>query len=162
MAKKCFQAKTYGATSYQQPGEFVQSNGISYASWYRANTLSTVVDTILNTDSNPYYAGMQAYFLVIDGVQTRIWGPTWEITEDPNNPNCPALEKYDCINGQCFESTVYSTPGQYETLEACQSECGQCENQCNPPNICVPPNHCPDGYVCIGADEFAAIKRELS
>jgi hypothetical protein len=78
-----------------------------------------------------------------------------------NCDSCGAVF-YDCINGECIPKTTYNTPGHYETLAACQAECGTCENQCNPPNICVPPNHCPDGYVCIGADEFALIKRELS
>ncbi|MCC5641104.1 hypothetical protein LC593_35845 [Nostoc sp. CHAB 5844] len=67
--------------------------------------------------------------------------------------------KYDCLNGSCVTSSTYDTPGLYDSLQECQGSCG---SGCQPPNICVPPNHCPDGYVCIGADEFAQIKRELS
>lgn len=70
--------------------------------------------------------------------------------------------KYDCINGECILASQYDTPGQYLSLEDCQAECGSCSNSCNPPNICVAPDHCPDGYVCIGSDEWVEIKRLLN
>lgn len=38
---------------------------------------------------------------------------------------------YDCINGACFLSSVYNTPGFYNSLEECQVNCGKgCSGVC--------------------------------
>lgn len=54
--------------------------------------------------------------------------------------------KYDCINGNCTQSTTYNTPGIYNSLEECQANCGSS----NPGNQC-------DG-VCISSPEWATIQ----
>lgn len=86
----CYKVTAYGSTSERVPGTLVQSNGAPYPSWRRANSISTYLDTIQSTDSNPYYAGCLAYFLTVDGIPTREWSPTWDIEVDNGNPNCPA------------------------------------------------------------------------
>jgi hypothetical protein len=66
--------------------------------------------------------------------------------------------KYDCINGNCVDSNVYGTPGQYATLTACQGNCGSSNNSCNPPFQCIDPtNFCPPGKVCVPQDEWNQI-----
>lgn len=52
---------------------------------------------------------------------------------------------YDCINGQCVLASQYNTPGQYQTIDACQAECGG-------------NNYCPPGKVCIPNSEWSRIE----
>lgn len=43
----------------------------------------------------------------------------------------PSQIKYDCINGACFESDKYKTPGLYRSLEECEVACGTgCSGKC--------------------------------
>lgn len=58
----------------------------------------------------------------------------------------PLPKNYDCLNGNCIESTVYETPGLYRTLEECQIVCGTVTN-----------NECPPGHVCLTTSEFSQI-----
>ncbi|MBW4673353.1 MAG: hypothetical protein KME52_04850 [Desmonostoc geniculatum HA4340-LM1] len=38
---------------------------------------------------------------------------------------------YDCVNGQCFSSDKYNTPGLYQALSDCESTCGVgCSGKC--------------------------------
>lgn len=47
--------------------------------------------------------------------------------------SCPP-SKYDCINGECKESTIYDTPGIYNSLSECEINCGSqgCSGKCIP------------------------------
>lgn len=39
---------------------------------------------------------------------------------------------YDCINGACFQSSQFNTPGIYTSLAQCESQCGgsTCKGKC--------------------------------
>jgi|SRR6476469_5764526 len=66
-----------------------------------------------------------------------------------NCDNCIVIpKKYDCINGQCKESTVYNTPGIFADLATCQGKCSLASNNC-------------DGQ-CISNDEYAQIQSAIS
>ena len=74
--------------------------------------------------------------------------------------NCkPTQYKYDCINGSCISYFIYATRGIYDTLESCQANCSSSGGKsCNAPNICVPPDYCPPGMVCLPSEEFSRIE----
>lgn len=76
-------------------------------------------------------------------------------TIDPNY--VPPAPTYDCINGQCVNSSTYKTPGNYSSLAQCQANCGS-GSGCSPPNVCVPPDYCPPGMVCIPTEEWNQIE----
>lgn len=159
MTTKCWRVVSQRASAYRQNGAFVQGNGVFDTAWRRATTITTRTDTILSTDANPYYAGMLASFLTIDGVATRNWAVTWTITEDPNNAQCPVEPKYDCLNGQCVQASFYNTPGAYSSLSACQTSCGVASPSCLPPFKCLDPNnYCPPDKVCISQSEWTQIE----
>jgi hypothetical protein len=48
-----------------------------------------------------------------------------------DDPNCGNTQ-YDCINGTCYESTTYNTPGLYSSLNECLGSCssGFCSGVC--------------------------------
>ena len=93
-------------------------------------------------------------YLIIDGAAIPgliYWGPPHARrgveTADPNNipsgwgigGNCdacknpppPPVSRYDCINGSCVDKGTYSTPGFYESLAACEQNCGPgCGGHC--------------------------------
>ncbi|MBW4614240.1 MAG: hypothetical protein KME21_13400 [Desmonostoc vinosum HA7617-LM4] len=120
----------------------VQGNNVFVDSWRRATTITTVIATV----PDGYYVNCQAYFLVLNDIKTNIWAASWTITEDPNNSQCPAEPKYDCINGVCALATAYNTPGSYASLADCQSACGVSSPGCAAPNLCIDPNnYCPLG-----------------
>jgi hypothetical protein len=50
----------------------------------------------------------------------------------PPTPPDDSLLPHDCINGACIKKSVYSTPGLYPSLSACQVACGSkgCSGQC--------------------------------
>lgn len=33
-------------------------------------------------------------------------------------------ERYDCVNGSCVSAELYNSPGIYESLSACEQNCG--------------------------------------
>lgn len=48
-------------------------------------------------------------------------------------PGCCVIEKYDCINGSCTLSTVFNTPGVFDSLAKCVSGCAtnsECDGEC--------------------------------
>ncbi|MEH1857490.1 MAG: hypothetical protein V7L21_05710 [Nostoc sp.] len=48
-----------------------------------------------------------------------------------NDTGQPATDRYDCINGACTKKNVYSTPGLYASLSACEVACGTgCSGKC--------------------------------
>jgi hypothetical protein len=73
----------------------------------------------------------------------------------------PDSIKYDCLNGECVNSTQYSTPGTYDSLASCQANCGG--TTCGTGRLCVDPNSfCPDGKVCLDQGEFSSIEALIS
>lgn len=65
---------------------------------------------------------------------------------------------YDCINGNCVTKGTYNTPGIHASLAACQAVCGAPTNSCNAPNICVSPDYCPPGMVCIPSAKLGQVE----
>lgn len=78
----------------------------------------------------------------------------------PGQCNSPEINpSYDCINGVCVNSYTYNTNGIFSTLELCQASCGGSGGTgCAAPNICVPPDYCPPGMVCLPDGEFSQIE----
>lgn len=73
--------------------------------------------------------------------------------------NPPPSEQHDCINGACTKKNVYGTPGIYSSLEECQAHCSSTPiNACPTPNICVSPDYCPPGMVCVPNNEWSQIE----
>jgi len=63
---------------------------------------------------------------------------------------------HDIVNGMCVVSTRYNTPGVYASLAQCES--ARESIKCQAPNICVPPDYCPPGMVCLPVGEFSTIE----
>ena len=128
---KCFKVVGYGATGFNTPGQPLQSNGVQYPGWIRANTVTTTVATI----PGGYYAGCLAVVSVVDGIQQTNYSAAIDVSEDPTNPNCPVDPHpdiaHDCINGACLPKTTYGTPGIYRSLSECEVVCGTgCSGHC--------------------------------
>lgn len=70
----------------------------------------------------------------------------------------PPSKKYDCINGQCVDSATFKTEGKYSSLAECEADCGVSTNSCTAPNICVSPDYCPPGMVCIESAQWGQIE----
>jgi hypothetical protein len=62
---------------------------------------------------------------------------------------------YDIINGSCIQAKIYQTPGKYSSLNACTADLTS--SNCQYPKICVPPDYCPPGMVCLPSSEFSQI-----
>lgn len=107
---------------------------------------------------------------VNDGVETIVNGPTFIYWAEPYArrgieqvaiAECPGCigddpeSAYDIINGSCIQAKVYKTPGKYSSLNACTADLkiGNCQS----PKICVPPDYCPPGMVCLPSSEFSEI-----
>lgn len=77
-----------------------------------------------------------------------------------NCSGCRSINKrYDCVNGKCFEQTVYNSPGLFASLIDCEAACGTASNNiCKPPNICVSPDYCPPGMVCLPTEKYSLIE----
>ncbi|MBO1055964.1 MAG: hypothetical protein HEQ27_05310 [Dolichospermum sp. JUN01] len=117
---------------------------------------------------NAYNNG--AYLVAVtNGEETLVNGGSWiywstevdgrAIEQLPNSecPDCvPSTNNYDCLNGVCVSSSTYQTNGIHSTLEECQQNCGG-GTGCAAPKICVPPDYCPPGMVCLSAGEFSQI-----
>ena len=107
---------------------------------------------------------------VTNNVETVVNGGGWiywntpddgrGIEQLPNSEcsNCsPSIKTYDCLNGACMESVVYYTPGLFNSLADCEAACGG-GTGCAAPKICVLPDYCPPGMVCLPAGEFSQIE----
>lgn len=83
-------------------------------------------------------------------------------TVDPSEPpDPPKSATYDCINGECIDSTKYSTAGYYKSLDDCKKKCGF--SNCGDGKICIDPNnYCPDNKVCIDKSEYDQINQLIS
>ncbi|MBS9394627.1 MAG: hypothetical protein HEQ29_16300 [Dolichospermum sp. LBC05a] len=53
------------------------------------------------------------------------------------------------MNGECYDSALYNTPGSFATLADCNAACGGGGE------------NCPPGMICLDAAEFSQIE-ELS
>lgn len=74
----------------------------------------------------------------------------------------PVVTKYDCLNGNCVESTEYKTPGIYQSLSDCQAVCAN-GGACASGKKCVDPTtFCPDGKVCLDQGEFDSVEALIS
>lgn len=70
--------------------------------------------------------------------------------------------KYDCVNGNCFDSNTYKTPGIYNSLSDCQAVCAN-GGACSSGKQCVDPTtFCPSGKVCIEQTEYDSIQGLIS
>ena len=52
---------------------------------------------------------------------TQVSGPGECTSADPPPP---PSSRWDCINGSCLVKSQYGTPGIYESLSACEQNCG--------------------------------------
>ena len=65
---------------------------------------------------------------------------------------------YDCLNGNCVQSTKYATPGIYASLSDCQAVCAN-GGACASGKQCVDPTtFCPPGQICIDQDEYSNLQ----
>ena len=148
----CWQIIGHNATGGNTQGQLIQPNGQTSTYYVCGNTVTSIEVTV----TGGYYAGCLAYVLDINGSYDVSGnsgisaGPhtiTQILASSSLASNCSSSCKpsaYDCINGVCTTSTTYSTPGQYPTLIACQSQCGQ-EN-CPTCPTCPT---CPDLVPCV-------------
>ncbi|MEH2164561.1 MAG: hypothetical protein V7K38_26795 [Nostoc sp.] len=84
------------------------------------------------------------------------------VTVTSSSNSCLNVTKYDCINGQCIQSSTYETPGIYQSLADCQAVCAN-GGACASGKKCVDPTtFCPDGKVCIDQGEFDSIEALIS
>lgn len=78
------------------------------------------------------------YNFYSDGLGENFSGTGWYSEPEYYLKDCgPVVELYDCINGDCLNSTVYKTPGKFQNLAACRSECSggggtPCAGECIP------------------------------
>jgi hypothetical protein len=123
-------------------------NGFWYEDIFCANTVSYQYES-----TNPYTGNTPWERLVVDGIPTQGQGHypgtgTILIIEDYPlaNQYCPSPrggrsgncdsclsppKKYDCINGECVESSIYNTPGIYQSISDCEVNCGAgCSGKC--------------------------------
>lgn len=74
----------------------------------------------------------------------------------------PVAIKYDCINGDCIDSSKYKTLGIYQSLADCQAVCAN-GGACGSGKQCVDPTtFCPSGKVCIDQNEYSEIQALIS
>jgi hypothetical protein len=141
------------------------------SSGQRTFQVRVCADTVFYRQVPGAYNNSANLIAVTNGVETIVNGTTfqyWSTLEAgraievlPNSecPNCfPSVKKYDCLNGGCIQHTVYNSPGLFTTLAECQAACGSASNNnCKPPNICVSPDYCPPGMVCLTLAELSTI-----
>jgi len=90
----------------------------------------------------------QGVYWIVDGVDmfagSLVASGTISVVPD-NTPadygNCtsctPVSVPYDCVNGNCVESSQYNTPGIYNSLANCQAVCGVSSTDCPPGKVCL-------------------------
>jgi hypothetical protein len=141
--------------------------GVSNDSWYEYYGCGNTASLVFNG---------RGLNLIVDGVNIAGAGyeyrnGTGQVSEVANSRvtsgylssgNCSGCvspdKKYDCLNGKCFEHTVYNSPGLFATLVDCEAACGSnSEDKCQAPNICVSPDYCPPGMVCLTLGELSTI-----
>jgi hypothetical protein len=96
------------------------------------------------------------------GVAIKIFSGSTEVLYSCYQPGTLQTDqsqtKYDCLNGQCVPESQYSTPGNYQTLEECQSSCGGGQSCLLPFKCLDPENYCPTGKVCIPQQQWNQIE----
>ncbi len=110
----------------------------TFSGWRNTNY---PVKVVLDSDGN---------IIAING-NNVMFSPTVQTT------NCESTTKYDCVNGKCELQTKYNTPGFYQSLQDCESVCGN--GVCVEGKQCLDPvNYCPLGKVCIEDTEHTKIQ----
>jgi hypothetical protein len=105
----------------------------------------------------------QIFWSIVNSVDPSLCPPDFPFYADQTNgEKCWEYSiKYDCLNGNCVDSDVYKTPGNYATLVEYQANCGSSNNNnnsCNPPFQCIDPtNFCPPDKICVPQDEWSQI-----
>jgi hypothetical protein len=69
-----------------------------------------------------YQAGSIYGPVMVSYTISQVAGPGECTSADPPPP--PPSPRYDCINGSCLGQSQYGTPGIYESLSACEQNCG--------------------------------------
>ncbi len=138
----CYRIDFEGATSDRTPGVLVTGNGVLYPAYRSFTTFSWGTKTITEGWGG-YYNGTIFYEAIYDGVASgEVSATNRPPVAAPGHPDCPPESlppteiKYDCINGNCIDSTVYGTSGIYSSLENCESNCGN-SSQCQEGSDCV-------------------------
>ncbi|MEH1981410.1 MAG: hypothetical protein V7L27_19440 [Nostoc sp.] len=98
-----------------------------------------------STDTVPGYSDDAPFFgqtsnntqwSLISAADGRVMYPNWVgvgITPTITSAVFTAVaSSYDCVNGACVPKALYSTPGLYENLSACEVVCGTggCSGTC--------------------------------
>ena len=68
-----------------------------------------------------YQVGSTAGPVMVSYTIDQVSGPGECNSPDPPPP---PSNRFDCINGSCFPKTQYGTPGIYESVSACEQNCG--------------------------------------
>ncbi len=149
MAKKCF--LVWG----------VNCSGGKFSSFICADTIQTPAGgcgTNIVIDGTNYGSNQVNNFVIVpNDDHSRI--PAGYPFSGGNCSSCNTLIiKYDCVNGNCVQSTTYNTPGFFDNLSDCQNNCSTNTNSCNSPFECIDPsNFCPPNKVCVPQDEWGQI-----
>lgn len=90
-------------------------------------------------DDNPYFSNESGRAVLRSVCDGRNMEPpyfagsfsTVSITSSVFTPDDIPEDKYDCVNSACIKSTVYNTPGIYDSLSTCETSCGSgCSGKC--------------------------------
>lgn len=84
-ARRCFKVTGTSATTFQQPGSYLQSSGTSYPSYVKAVTVTQNVSLV----QGGYYDGMYGYFLYIDGIYAGLSASQILILPNQDMSLCP-------------------------------------------------------------------------
>lgn len=129
MSKKCFRVKTRGLKGDCSAAGFFESI---------VKNVDSVEFERKTVPSSKPFAGCSFDYLVVDGISRF---PSFdggsaagygEIIEIDCESEEEVKVKFDCINNACIKSDKYETPGLYESLEECETVCGEkgCSGEC--------------------------------
>lgn len=143
--------------------------GYSVGTGYRTFEVKVCADTVFYRPIPNHSQNGANLIAVTNNVETVVNGGGWIYWDTPQDSrgieqlpnsecsNCgPSIKTYDCLNGACVESVVHDTPGLFNSLADCEAACGG--TGCAAPKICVPPDYCPPGMICLPDVEFLQIE----
>ncbi|MFM6269739.1 MAG: hypothetical protein ACKPFA_25050, partial [Dolichospermum sp.] len=120
-----FWAAANGQISFQH---YACGNSASYQSSGGPNNAAwLVVDGVIQNNTNYQYWSSGIYSRGIEQVP-NVTSTVGNVSGSCNGceapPPPPPSPRYDCINGSCLNKTQYGTPGIYESISACEQNCG--------------------------------------
>lgn len=120
-----FWGATNGQISFQH---YACGNSASYQSSGGPNNAAwLVVDGVVQNGTNYQYWSSGIYSRGLEQVP-NVTSTVGNVSGSCNGceapPPPPPSPRYDCINGSCLNKTQYGTPGIYESISACEQNCG--------------------------------------